>query len=430
MFSSVKTFFHKFRTDKRASVGMFFAITSTPLMLMGGAAIDYSRALGTAEQLQQALDTATLSGAILALRNREETSVGVFNAALPQAKLGAAATSSFRTEDNPHLGSYYYGEASVTIPTMVVKVMGIRSITITRKSAAVFGTGDNSCILTRGGALDLEDETTTLNGATNVNLSGCTIRSNNSIKCNGRETGSFRAIAAGNATNCANSTSGAGTVPDIYSSVASNIQNKCGSTNETVNWSSGSLPFSPNVILVPRIGYNEIHVCGTLNISGSGTLAGTSALADTVIVVENGNINVASGAEIAALRTTFILSGEEKKGQINFPRGNGHSAQLSVSASIGNSNPWAGLAIYQDPRSTELVETTWRSGATLIVDGVNYLPRTEVTLSGTAATGASECSKLVSYSFRINGAVSLEQTASKCTDQKVAQFNVHPYLVK
>ncbi|MCC2097051.1 MAG: pilus assembly protein, partial [Hyphomicrobiales bacterium] len=150
MFSSVKTFFHKFRTDKRASVGMFFAITSTPLMLMGGAAIDYSRALGTAEQLQQALDTATLSGAILALRNREETSVGVFNAALPQAKLGAAATSSFRTEDNPHLGSYYYGEASVTIPTMVVKVMGIRSITITRKSAAVFGTGDNSCILTRG----------------------------------------------------------------------------------------------------------------------------------------------------------------------------------------------------------------------------------------------------------------------------------------
>jgi hypothetical protein len=58
------------------------------------------------------------------------------------------------------------------------------------------------------------------------------------------------------------------------------------------------------------------------------------------------------------------------------------------------------------------------------------MPRMDITLSGNAATESSACSKLVSYAFRINGAVNLQQTASKCTDGKVVQFNVHPRLIK
>ncbi|MCC2097053.1 MAG: hypothetical protein KDJ29_09175 [Hyphomicrobiales bacterium] len=420
----------RFASDRKASTTLIMGLSMVPISGITGAAIDYSRALGTAQQLQAALDTATLAGAIIALRNREEQSIAAFNAAVPQNKIGGTPTASFYTTDNPTLGSLYYGEATVTIPTTVMKVMGINSITIKRKSQAVFGTGDNSCILTLGGTLDLDDETTTFNGSPNVNLSGCTIRSNKSIKCNGTETGAIKAIAAGNVTNCPNATDGAGTVPDIYAATATNIEKRCGPLNGTVYWNDEHVPFGPNVITVARSGYNEVHICGTLKITGSGALAGTSGSADTVIVVENGDINVQDNANITATRTTFVLSGEQLSGRVTFPWGGGHSAKLSVSASIGTSNPWAGLAIYQDPRSSEMISTSWGPGASLVVDGINYLPRTDVTLSGTAATGNSACSKLVSYAFRINGAVNLQQTASKCTDGKVVQFNVHPWLIK
>ena len=46
-----------------------------PVMSITGAAVNYSRALGTAQKLQAALDTATLAGAIIALPNREEQSI-------------------------------------------------------------------------------------------------------------------------------------------------------------------------------------------------------------------------------------------------------------------------------------------------------------------------------------------------------------------
>jgi Flp pilus assembly protein TadG len=420
----------RFAGDRRASTSIIMGISMLPVMGISGAAIDYSRALGTAQKLQAALDTATLAGAIIALRNREEQSQAVFSAALPQDQIAGAAAATFHTTDSPTLGSLYYGEATVTIPTAVMKVLGINSITIKRKAQAVFGTGDNSCILTLGGELDLDDETTTFNGSPNVNLSGCTIRSNKSIKCNGNETGAVKAIAAGNVTNCPNPTPDSGTVPDIYAATSSNIEKRCGSANGTVYWGSSNVPFGPNVITVARNGYNEIHICGTLKLTGTGALAGTSAATDTVIVVENGDISVEEDANLAATRTTFVLTGESMDGRLKFPWGNGHSAALAVSGSIGTSNPWAGLALYQDPRSSEVISSTWGPGATLTVDGINYMPRMDITLSGNAATGSSACSKLVSYAFRINGGVNLQQTASKCTDGKVVQFNVHPWLIK
>ncbi len=427
--NSLKTAFQNFRKDKRATIAAVMGLSMVPIMGMSGAAIDFGRAIKTAQTLQAALDAATLSGAILAVRNRDERAYNTFHANLPASKLQGVASVNFHTTDNLTLGSIYYGEASITIPTAVMKLLGIDTITITRKASAQFGTGDNSCILTLGGELDLEEETTTFNGSPNVNLKGCTIRSNKSMKCNGHNTGAVASIAAGNIFNCPNAQPGAGTVPDIYSGLSANIENRCGSQSGNNSWTGGIQPTGPNFITVARNGYNEIHVCGNLNISGSGILAGTSATADTVIVVENGNVNIESDADITALRTTIVIAGQQKDGKITFPKGNGHKAKLTVSGSLADANPWAGIAIYQDPNSPDLVSASWGPGASLIIDGINYLPRTEVTLSGVAATGASNCSKLVSHSFRINGGVNLTQDGSGCKDGKVTQFNTWPRLL-
>lgn len=421
--------FARFRKDKNASLAVVMGLSMIPATGFAGAAIDYSRAMRAADQLQIAIDAATLSGAILALSNREDRSKAVFNANISDLMPGAPATATFATKHDPAIGSIYVGTARATIETAVMKVMGINSITITSRSNALFGTGDNSCILTLGGELDLDDETMTFNGSPNINLAGCTIRSNKSIKCNGHSTGAIASIAAGNVTNCPNPASNAGIVPDIYAAAANNIEKKCGAIYGSVSWDGTSVPTGGDVMTFSRPGYKEIHVCGTLKLTGTGTLAGTGSSEDTVIVVENGNIEVTDGADLKALRTTFVISGDNPNGKFEFPNGNGKTAKLNVSSSVASGNPFAGIAIYQDPRSSQIVSATWGPGASLIVDGINYQPRTDLTLGGVAETGSSQCSKLVTYSFRINGAVSLKQDATGCKDQQVSQYSVYPRLL-
>jgi len=147
-----------------------------------------------------------------------------------------------------------------------------------------------------------------------------------------------------------------------------------------------------------------------------------------VIVVENGDITMASNASIDAPRTTFVLTGMDAK-RIDFPQGKGHLAELRVSSSVSNENPWAGFAIYQNPNANGMASASWAPGASIVSDGITYLPRTELTLSGNAATGPSDCSKLITHTFRINGGVSLTQNSTGCANQKVTQFRAHPRLL-
>ncbi len=396
----VRAFFKRFGNDRKGSIAVMMALTMIPATGLVGAAVDLGRMMRAANQLQIAVDAGTLAGAILATNRREERAQSTFQATLSRDTFGANATAVFTTGSEPTIGSIYRGRATATIPTTVMRIMGIKSVTITRASAALFGTGDNSCILTLGGELDLDDDTLTFNGSPNINLSGCTIRSNKSIKCNGNSTGAIASIAAGNVTNCPNPMPDAGIVPDIHSVLASNIEKKCGSISGNTTWDGTTIPSGGDVITLSKNGYKEVHVCGNLRLTGTGTLAGTTTSSDTVIVVENGDIQLQDNANLSAVRTTFLLTGENLGGKITFPSGNGHSARLAVSSSTASTNPWSGIDIYQDPRSSTIVDMSWGPAATLVTDGITYLPRTSLVLGGNAETGPSQCSKLISYAPR------------------------------
>lgn len=57
------TFLQSFRQDKRGNVAMAFALTLTPLVVLGGSATDFSYAYMEQDRAQDALDRATLAGA-------------------------------------------------------------------------------------------------------------------------------------------------------------------------------------------------------------------------------------------------------------------------------------------------------------------------------------------------------------------------------
>lgn len=420
----------RFVRSRKASTGIAFSLTMTPLLGVIGAAVDMSNAMRAGDKLQAAVDAGTLAGAILVVDNKDALARKVFDANFASVFPSKQASGTFTTVASADGVPVYGGSASVNISTTVLRAVGIRTITVTRSARAAFGTGDNSCIFSLGGELDLDDNSATFNGTPNVNLTGCTIRSNQSIKCNGSGIVASASIAAGSADGCPNPVNNAGQMKDIYKDLASNIEKKCGTDDGGVTWSTAAVPTGSNVITYSRAGRQVVHICGPLTLTGTNTIApgGTD---DLIIVVENGNIVVDRNADVTANKTTFILTGDSSTSVVDFPNGNGHHGTLRVSAGTNDANPWQGVAVYQDPRLTDNNKNMdWGPGAKFVFDGIAYFPKSDMVFRGTAETGPSACSKLVTNSFKINGGVTLKQNASGCKNQKVAQYQTWPRLLE
>jgi hypothetical protein len=174
---------------------------------------------------------------------------------------------------------------------------------------------------------------------------------------------------------------------------------------------------------VSKATYTEYHICGNLSLSGSGSLFGSAPNTDSVIIIENGSLSVANGANISAMRTAIVLTGDNNTASsVNYPNGNGQSATLSISPPTDASTPWHGVSLYQDPSLTNGIDDVWGPGATLIADGVIYLPNANVTMKGIAKSNNVGCTVLAVGTFTSNGNVGLKQTASGCATLSVDQY--------
>ena len=152
----------------------------------------------------------------------------------------------------------------------------------------------------------------------------------------------------------------------------------------------------------------------TLNISGSGSFAPG---ADTLIVIENGSINVETTRRFQLRGPQSILTGSNSyPSAITFPNGNGKAATLALSPPLDLANPWQGVALFQDPKLTNGVDNKWGPGAGFSADGLVYLGNSNVVTDGNTSSSNAKCSKFVMNSFVTNGSVSLDfnQSVASC----------------
>jgi hypothetical protein len=221
----------------------------------------------------------------------------------------------------------------------------------------------------------------------------------------------MKSIAAGTATDCSKPKSNQPLVPDIWAALASNITPLCGTSRPGVSWTPGT-PLNAGGGVI-KVSNTEYHICGDLNLSGTGSFSPTS---DTLIVIENGSLNLADNTVAAMSKTTVVLTGSNSyPSAINFPQGNGKTASLTLSPSIGSTNPWQGVALFQDPKLTN-TDNKWGPGADFNADGLVYLPNSNVVTDGNTSSSNSKCSKFVMNSFRTNGSVNLDfdQSVTSC----------------
>jgi hypothetical protein len=426
-----------------------FALSLTPVIFLIGVSVDYSRANRTGVMLQDAIDSATLGGAFVSATNRESIASNVFTSNASTIG-GSGTTATFSTT-----AEYYQGVATTTIPTTFLKAVSINSITVSKTARVTFGSAVFACVVALGTGLDVNTNAITFNGSPSVNLDGCSLRSNKSMTCNGHNTNSTGAYAVGTVTNCANAHSNNSAQNDIYNALKSNISTTCSSTfNDAIyntTWSAGSSLGGAYVTSSTSSAYDTYHVCGNLTLSGTGSLYNSTSK-DMVVYVENGSINVTNGAALTANRITFILAGSDtatiatkKSGNgagagnttyssttpghtIDFPNGAGQAASLTLSPSTASTNPWKGIAVFQDPNLTSSIDATWSSGASLYVDGIVYMPNSNVTASGNFASGVGACTSIITKTFSGNGNISLKESQTACDALNVSYPKTDPHI--
>jgi Flp pilus assembly protein TadG len=420
----LSTLVRHFCSHASGATAPMFAIALLPVVTAVGAAIDYTRANAVRASLQAALDAGVLAGAQTGSSSWSDTALKVFNGNLT-AKGMTASTPVFSADTS---SGTYTGSVSKLVTTSVLGMVNIMTLNVQVKAVALAGEPDHSCILTLDKGQPTSHVSLNLNGAPIINLSGCSIRSNTALDCNGHDGDVTKAIAAGIAAGCGHPQSNSLAVPDTYASLASNITPQCGGSKPGVNWAGGGAP-PAGVITVSNGGFTEYHVCGDLNLSGTGFLTGSAPATDALIVVENGSINIGNNASISTKRTGIVMTGDNSStSQVNFPNGNGKSAALTLSPPTDPTNPWQGVALFQDPKLTNNVNNKWGPGAEFNADGLVYLGNSNVVTDGNTSSSNAKCSKFVMNQFTTNGSVDLniDQSIAACAEIGLKQWGGIP----
>lgn len=412
LFAGIESLTRNFARRRDGSVVPLLALALVPLLGTVAAAIDYSRAASMRTKLQAAVDAAIFAGIRDGSENWKQTALNIFFANSQTPNDVAVGTPSF-TDD----GKGAYSASANAVVTNMFGILGITSINVSVSTNAVAGAPEASCLLALDHGKPLTNVSVSFSGAPNIQLAGCSMRSNTSIDCTGHSSGAEASIAAGTVNRCSNPQPNAKVVSDIYVPLASNIVPLCGVQRSNTTWTAGVLPVGAKT--VNQNGYTEYHICGDVTLSGNGYLIGGSApSSDTVIVIENGNLTLANDASINTARTTIVLTGNNAyPSSVNFPKGSGKVATLTLSPSMSSNNPWQGVSLYQDPLLTNGVDNDWGSGATFKADGVIYLPNSNLSLSGNAVSNTYHCSKIVANTISASGSVSINfsQVESGCT---------------
>jgi Flp pilus assembly protein TadG len=131
-----------FSRSARGNVVMMFALATVPLMIGAGVGLDYVRAMLVRQQMTEALDAAALAvGSSTDLDHDSAQALGqkFFNAnyAVDKTAFGTPAVT-ISANGYTSTGSVVIS-ATNTMPTVLVKLVGISSLPVTATSTVVWG---------------------------------------------------------------------------------------------------------------------------------------------------------------------------------------------------------------------------------------------------------------------------------------------------
>jgi len=255
------------------------------------------------------------------------------------------------------------------------------------------------CIVALAGSGDPEAIRT--NGAPKADMSGCSVMSNSSARCNGHDLKAEVGDAVGVNNGCGKTqNSSVKKLEDPYATLAANVPAKTCTSYPTLpkNRKKGD-SFPPD---------NEIGTesqladapCGDLQLIAPLTITGHQTL-----VVRGGKLDLngytLKTAPGASLTIVFVGSDPNREHGIV---GDG---VLDIAAPT--KGPWAGVAIYQSPTIPRQEVSYAGNSPTWNITGLVYMPKASMTFSGAVnkASDGKSCFVLVVDNLLINGTGSI-----------------------
>ena len=403
-------FASRLRSDKRGNILTIFAI-ALPLMVGGlGLGVEGANWYQTKRAIQNAADEAVIAAAT------NNTSTYLKEARAVSAQYGFAngtnnvtvdAASGVTCPDGVKTNCY-----SVTItkklPLLFTPVFGFTGNTtiggsaaelITATAVASYQTSPrNYCVLALATSSPASDAVAFLaNGGPKADLSGCSIMSNASMRCNGHDLEADYGDAVGTNTGCGNvQTSSMPTLVDPYAALASKIPaNTCSTYPHLPSTLPASNKWSGTKADV------QTTFCGDVQLTADTSLTGTN-----VIVIQNGklDLNGHTLSTAAGANAVIIFSGTND-GSTHTLYGNGN-----VDINSPTTGDWAGVAVYTDPALTTGVDMSAAGNSpSWNMSGLAYFPHATITWSGIVgkATNGHQCFVLVVDTITFNGTTAM-----------------------
>jgi hypothetical protein len=392
-----------FWADRRGGTTMLFALAMPVLIGSLGLGFEVSNWYRIQRDMQNVADAAVLAASSNGGANFDIEGKAVAAQLGFSNGVNGAGVTVLRNVACPGGGTTCYS-ATITnsVPLYLSPVVGYagngggtKSLSVT--ALATQGTIQRPyCVL----ALASSGNAISSNGAPNANLSGCSVKSNASARCNGHDLGADYGDTVGTNNGCGKvQNTGVPATADPYAARASNIPaNPC----------AGSYPQEPSGSVTTWSGTRNLSgnviVCGDLKLTGNVTI---NAPSNAVLIIENGRLNTngftlqtASGSGL-----TVVFSGTTAGSYSHVPTGSG---TLDIAAPT--TGPWAGVAIYQDPILTSGVNISSAGNSpTWKLTGLVYLPRASVGISGAVnkSTNGLSCFALVVDNLTVSGTASI-----------------------
>lgn len=376
MFTRIRTALRRscydFKRDSEGSVVSTFALALVPLIGLTGAAVDYSTANNARTALQARLDAALVAGARDGSTTWADTALNTFNANL-SSKGATDITPVFELTS----ARAYTGTVTAKVPASFLGVLGISSIDVrvTATTTVPPSTGGYYCVMALNSnaqaALQL-----TGNASIKITAPKCVVQvnSNNTraVEMNGNTwINSVENCFVGGISTVGNSSISPAPdavckpIPDPFAKYPRPAVGGCDHTNY-------QLSGNQTVTLQPGV------YCGGMTFSGHVTVT----FAPGLYVIKDGIISE-SGGTFTGNGVSFFLTGL------------GASVQLSGQADwhlvAPTDGPLPGFAIFLDPSGPTGLAGTASSlsgQSELYFEGIVYLPKQQVTVSGNASVVA------------------------------------------
>jgi Flp pilus assembly protein TadG len=369
---STRSHLLRFGSESQGSLLPMFALTLVPIMAIIGASVDYGRANRLKASLQNVLDAALLAGARDGSTNWANVALNYFNSNL-SAQDASVATPTFNLDGV----RAYVGSANASVPTTFLSILGITSINVgVNGVASVRNTsGAYYCVMalnpTAQAALQL-----TGNASITINAPKCVIQVNSkdldAVDMTGNAyirsvencfVGSLHKV--GNATITPAPDASCQPIPDPFAAYPRPAIGGC-------DYNSFSVSGNKTMTIQPGV------YCGGMNFSGHVNIT----FAPGLYVIKDGVITE-SGGSFSGNGVSIFLTGQGAAIQLS------GQADWHIVAPTGGSLP--GFAIFLDPTGPTglAADASSLSGqAELYFEGIVYLPKQQVTVSGNASAFA------------------------------------------